>query len=59
MAQLKILISRNYILLLKILDSKKVLDIKWISVSEIPNYDFCPADVEILDYLKLKLGEKA
>ena len=23
-------------------------DIKWITVSEIPNYDFCPADVEIL-----------
>ena len=23
-------------------------DIKWIAPSEIPNYDFCPADVEIL-----------
>ncbi len=23
-------------------------DIKWISPSEIPNYDFCPADEEIL-----------
>ena len=23
-------------------------DIKWITPSEIPNYDFCPADVEIL-----------
>lgn len=23
-------------------------DIKWISPSEIPNYEFCPADVEIL-----------
>ena len=27
-------------------------DIKWITVSEIDNYDFCPADEEIL--LKLK-----
>ena len=24
-------------------------DIKWITPSEIPNYDFCPADVEILE----------
>ena len=23
-------------------------DIKWITPSEIPEYDFCPADVEIL-----------
>lgn len=23
-------------------------DIRWITPSEIPNYDFCPADVEIL-----------
>ena len=23
-------------------------DIKWITSSEIPNYDFCPADTEIL-----------
>ena len=23
-------------------------DIKWINPSEIPNYEFCPADVEIL-----------
>ena len=23
-------------------------DIKWITPSEIPNYDFCPADEEIL-----------
>ena len=23
-------------------------DIQWISPSEIPNYDFCPADEEIL-----------
>ena len=26
-------------------------DIKWITPSEIPNYDFCPADVEILQKL--------
>ncbi|MBO5715757.1 MAG: (deoxy)nucleoside triphosphate pyrophosphohydrolase [Clostridia bacterium] len=24
-------------------------DIKWITPSEIPNYEFCPADVEILE----------
>lgn len=24
-------------------------DIKWIAPSEIPNYDFCPADTEILE----------
>ena len=24
-------------------------DIRWITPSEIPQYDFCPADVEILD----------
>ena len=24
-------------------------DIQWITPSEIPNYDFCPADVEILE----------
>lgn len=24
-------------------------DIQWITPEEIPNYDFCPADVEILD----------
>ena len=23
-------------------------DIRWITPAEIPNYDFCPADVEIL-----------
>lgn len=27
-------------------------DIKWIKVSEIHNYSFCPADEEILDRLK-------
>lgn len=31
-------------------------DIKWIKVSEIDDYDFCPADTEILE--KLKLGKK-
>ena len=29
-------------------------DIKWIKVSEIDNYDFCPADTEILKKLKLE-----
>ncbi len=27
-------------------------DIKWIKVSEIDNYDFCPADTEILEMIK-------
>ena len=27
-------------------------DIRWISVSEIDNYNFCPADVKILDKIK-------
>ena len=27
-------------------------DMKWIRVSEIDDYDFCPADVVILDRLK-------
>ncbi len=27
-------------------------DIKWITIAEIPNYDFCPADKEILKELK-------
>lgn len=27
-------------------------DIKWIKVSEIDNYDFCPADTEILEKIK-------
>lgn len=29
-------------------------DIKWITVSEIDNYDFCPADKEILVLLKAR-----
>ena len=33
-------------------------DIKWISPSEIPDYNFCPADVEILDKItQLQKGE--
>lgn len=27
-------------------------DIRWISVSEIDNYNFCPADIKILDRIK-------
>lgn len=27
-------------------------DIRWITPQEIPNYDFCPADVEILQKIK-------
>ena len=27
-------------------------DLKWITPAEIPNYDFCPADEEILKKLK-------
>lgn len=30
-------------------------DIKWITPSEIPNYDFCPADVEILNKIKQEM----
>ena len=29
-------------------------DIKWITPSEIPNYEFCPADEEILKKIKEK-----
>jgi 8-oxo-dGTP diphosphatase len=28
------------------------VDIRWITPREIPDYDFCPADVEILDKLR-------
>ena len=31
-------------------------DIKWIAPAEIPNYDFCPADEEILKKIKEKAG---
>lgn len=27
-------------------------DIRWITVEEIPNFDFCPADVDILEKLQ-------
>ena len=33
-------------------------DIKWITSSEIPNYNFCPADEEILDKIKDLYKEK-
>ena len=29
-------------------------DIRWITPREIPDYDFCPADVEILDTIKAR-----
>lgn len=29
-------------------------DLKWITVSEIPRYDFCPADEEILQAIQLR-----
>ena len=29
-------------------------DIKWITPSEIPNYEFCPADREILEEIQYK-----
>lgn len=32
-------------------------DLQWITTKEIPNYTFCPADVEILEALQRK-GEK-
>jgi len=31
-------------------------DIRWITVDEIPEYSFCPADVEILDRLITQKG---
>lgn len=30
------------------------VDIKWITVGEIDNYDFCPADEDILKLLKMR-----
>lgn len=30
-------------------------DIKWITPSEIPNYEFCPADVEILNKIRQEM----
>lgn len=32
-------------------------DIKWITPAEIDEYDFCPADYEILDVIKEKYGK--
>ena len=32
-------------------------DIQWITPSEIPNYNFCPADVEILEKIKTKFKQ--
>lgn len=32
-------------------------DLRWIKVEEIPNYDFCPADEEILHHL-MRVGLK-
>ena len=29
-------------------------DIRWITSREIPDYEFCPADVEILDTIKVR-----
>ena len=34
-------------------------DIKWITPNEIPNYEFCPADVEILEKIKDSFKEKS
>ena len=34
-------------------------DIRWLSVSELRNYDFCPADEEILRRLEICYGEKS
>ena len=34
-------------------------DIRWITVGEIPNFDFCPADVEILERLTEEFGQKS
>lgn len=31
-------------------------DIRWITVAEIPNYDFCPADEDILTKLQTEFG---
>ncbi len=33
-------------------------DIRWITVGEIENYDFCPADVEILEKILEKHGNQ-
>ena len=33
-------------------------DIRWITVPQIDNYEFCPADAEILDRLKAEYAGK-
>lgn len=33
-------------------------DLQWIFPSQVGNYDFCPADVEILQEIQTKYGEK-
>ena len=33
------------------------VDIRWITVDEVDHYDFCPADVVILDRLKEEYGK--
>lgn len=33
-------------------------DIRWITPQEIPQYPFCPADVEILEKIKLEFSKK-
>lgn len=32
-------------------------DIKWIRPAEIPNYEFCPADIEILQKIQKAYGQ--
>lgn len=32
-------------------------DIQWITVNEVPNYEFCPADIEILQKITQQFGE--
>ena len=32
-------------------------DIRWITSREIPDYDFCPADVEILSEIRRRAGQ--
>ena len=34
------------------------VDIRWITPHEIPNFDFCPADTEILQRIREVYGEK-
>ena len=34
------------------------VDIQWITPAQIPNYDFCPADTEILDRIMKEHGGK-